>query len=323
LAISPEQQLVELSVGADDGVKLNTTLIVSRDQKYLGQIEVIELLAEKCIARIDKDDLKARVQRGDHVRMLAPIPPQEKASPNAFNPNSLQLKLAKPEAATFHWATDENAASQIVILPARINVPTAKSAMFQIDNLEGHPGLMLFGTVTCQLGYQDAIAYARHNAVNIEFTDEDINQASLGNLLTKVFFLPTKPKGLSPAPIIGGVEVLVSSKLDPSMDPVEEAQKRGDLLCVLRLGNRHADIGKNEDWHEKFLRNNLKAIEAERESAKEELVLCEEALIENAKLPEEKLAQLKEKVAELKTQLEGLDRREELFLKELSQGSRR
>jgi hypothetical protein len=102
---------------------------------------------------------------------------------------------------------------------------------------------------------------------------------------------------------------------------VAEAQKRGDLLCVLRLGNRHADIGKNEDWHEKFLTNNLKALEAEKESVKEELLVCEGLMLDKANLSEKARADFAAKIAELKTQLEALDRRRDLYLKESSKGS--
>jgi len=36
----------------------------------------------------------------------------------------------------------------------------------------------------------------------------------------------------------GDVEMLVATRLDPGEDPIQEAQKKGQVLLVIRMGNR-------------------------------------------------------------------------------------
>jgi len=38
--------------------------------------------------------------------------------------------------------------------------------------------------------------------------------------------------------LASGVETLVSTRLDPGVDPIAEAQRRGHVIATLRMGNR-------------------------------------------------------------------------------------
>jgi hypothetical protein len=70
--------------------------------------------------------------------------------------------------------------------------------------------------------------------VPLEFTDEDFDQVAGGNYVTKVIYLPdAKYQELA----IAGVETLVSTRLDPGLNPVEEAHRRGSILAVIRMGS--------------------------------------------------------------------------------------
>jgi hypothetical protein len=69
--------------------------------------------------------------------------------------------------------------------------------------------------------------YLSHNAVPVAVTDEDLNQIDAGNVVTKVFYLPSDA-------VVAGVEVIVSTRLDPGIDPVEEAKRRGTIVAVMR-----------------------------------------------------------------------------------------
>lgn len=60
-------QLVELSVGADDGLKAGNTLEVSRGDKYLGRLEIIETSPDKSVARVDRRFQQGQIQEGDRV----------------------------------------------------------------------------------------------------------------------------------------------------------------------------------------------------------------------------------------------------------------
>ena len=77
-------------------------------------------------------------------------------------------------------------------------------------------------------------AYLAHNAIPVQFTNEDFDQViDGGNFVTKVIYLPD-PKYQELA--VSGVETLVSTRLEPGIDPILEADKRGTILLIVRLG---------------------------------------------------------------------------------------
>ena len=53
--------------------------------------------------------------------------------------------------------------------------------------------------------------------------------------MTKVIYLPD-PEFQELA--LAGVETLVSTRLDPGVDPIVEADRRGAILAIVRLGNK-------------------------------------------------------------------------------------
>ncbi len=60
-----------------------------------------------------------------------------------------------------------------------------------------------------------------------------------GNFVTKVIYLPD-PEFQEPA--LAGVGTLVSTKLDPGVDPIVEADRRGAIMAIVRLGNKDLAI---------------------------------------------------------------------------------
>ena len=69
----------------------------------------------------------------------------------------------------------------------------------------------------------------------VQFTEEDFDQVLSGNFVTKVVYLPN-PEYQELA--LAGVDTLVSTRLDPGVDPIREASRRGAILAVVRLGNK-------------------------------------------------------------------------------------
>ena len=78
------------------------------------------------------------------------------------------------------------------------------------------------------------------------FTPEDFDQVTSGNFVTKVLYLPD-PAFQELA--LAGVETLVSTRLEPGVDPIVEADRRGAILAIMRLGNKdlQAPGGRNRD----------------------------------------------------------------------------
>jgi cell division protein FtsL len=60
-------QLVEVTIGADDGLKTGNTLEVSRGAKYLGRVEIIQTSPDKSVGRVDRRFQQGQIQEGDRV----------------------------------------------------------------------------------------------------------------------------------------------------------------------------------------------------------------------------------------------------------------
>jgi hypothetical protein len=60
-------QLVEVSIGADDGLKAGNTLEVLRGGKYLGRVEIIQTSPDKSVARVNPRFQQGTIQEGDRV----------------------------------------------------------------------------------------------------------------------------------------------------------------------------------------------------------------------------------------------------------------
>jgi chromosome segregation ATPase len=60
-------QLVEVTIGADDGLSAGNTLEVSRGDKYLGRIEILTTSPDKSVGRVDRRFQTGQIQEGDRV----------------------------------------------------------------------------------------------------------------------------------------------------------------------------------------------------------------------------------------------------------------
>src|SRR5207245_9785614 len=76
--------------------------------------------------------------------------------------------------------------------------------------------------------------FIAHSAVPVGFTEEDFEQVTAGNLVVKVVYLPN-PEFQELA--VAGPDEVVSTRLEPGVDPLMEATRRGSVLAVIRLGN--------------------------------------------------------------------------------------
>jgi serine/threonine protein kinase/WD40 repeat protein len=157
----------------------------------------------------------------------------------AVEQDHLQWRVASPQGATLRWKRDAagagSARSGAFVIPARFSAPAGESIVFSLTDIPGSEALELSGSLLApQLGSR-ASTFAAHNAIPVEITAEDIEQAAAGNLVVKVVYLPRAEQA---EVALAGVESLVTTRLDPGVDPVTEARRRGELLAVLRLGNR-------------------------------------------------------------------------------------
>ena len=60
-------QLIEITIGADDGVKKGQTVEIFRGDRYLGRAEVIEADPDRAVARVMREYQQGPIQEGDDV----------------------------------------------------------------------------------------------------------------------------------------------------------------------------------------------------------------------------------------------------------------
>ena len=111
--------------------------------------------------------------------------------------------------------------------------------------LPNFPGRTFYPTLEVTPGTPKSLTFLAHSSVPVTFADEDFRQAADGNLVVKVIYLPDP--AYQDFVTVGAAEEIVSTRLDPGADPVAEAQRRGTILAIIRLGNidleNHASPG--------------------------------------------------------------------------------
>lgn len=165
--------------------------------------------------------------------MLAP-PPER-----TFQTESTQLRFTSPDGMTVGWQAGPGYAENQLTAPARYNFPQGATYRLKLTGIPGRDGLTIYPSLQVYPAHPTTDAYLAHNSVPIELNDEDLDQVESNNFVTKVIYLPD-PKYQELA--IAGVETLVSTKLDPGVDPVAEAERRGTIMVVLRMGNMDLEM---------------------------------------------------------------------------------
>jgi molecular chaperone GrpE (heat shock protein) len=60
-------QLVEISIGDDDGLRIGDTVEVFRDTKYKGRLEILKTAPDRAVGRVDTRFQQGPIQEGDRV----------------------------------------------------------------------------------------------------------------------------------------------------------------------------------------------------------------------------------------------------------------
>jgi hypothetical protein len=60
-------QLVEVTIGADDGLKQGNTVEVYRGSRYLGRVEILKTSPDRAVGRVDRRFQQGQIQEGDRV----------------------------------------------------------------------------------------------------------------------------------------------------------------------------------------------------------------------------------------------------------------
>src|SRR6188472_323974 len=126
-----------------------------------------------------------------------------------------------------------------LVIPGRQDFYQGAIYRLKLNNIPGRPGVQLYPTLEVAPVTPRTDAYLAHAPIPVQFTEEDFDQVVSGNFVTKVIYLPD-PEFQELA--LAGVETLVSTRLDPGVDPIVEADRRGSIMAVLRIGNKDVEL---------------------------------------------------------------------------------
>lgn len=119
--------------------------------------------------------------------------------------------------------------------PAVYNFAQSGIYRLKLSGIPNRPGRMYYPTLEVYAATPKTITYLSHSSVPLAFTDEDFEQVAAGNLVVKVIYLPDP--AFQDLAVVGGADEVVSTRLEPGADPVAEANRRGTILAVVRIGN--------------------------------------------------------------------------------------
>ncbi len=154
---------------------------------------------------------------------------------------NVQVKFDRPAAMQVQWDVAQVGAydSTPLVVPGRQNFVQGGVFRLKLTSIEGREGVELYPTLEVGPVTSRTAAYLAHSAIPIQFTEEDFDQVSAGNFVTKVIYVPD-PEFQELA--FAGIDTLVSTRLDPGVDPVVEADRRGSILAVIRMGNKDMEV---------------------------------------------------------------------------------
>lgn len=160
------------------------------------------------------------------------LPPNLPAGP--LNARTSVL-FSEPAGMRVAWMSAGNV-EQALTVPGRYNFLQGGLYRLKLSKVRALPNKDLYPTIEVVPANLKTAEFLAHSSVPVAFTEEDFEQVAAGNYLVKVIYLPD-PQFQDLA--IGGTGLgeIVSSRLEPNLNPVEEARKRGSILAIIRLGN--------------------------------------------------------------------------------------
>src|SRR5262245_14950601 len=148
------------------------------------------------------------------------------------------VRFSDPPDMRITWYGPAGLSDTVLTTPARYNFAQGGIYRLKLSNI-GRGGIDLYPTLEVVPATAKTATYLAHSSVPVSFTDEDFEQVLAGNFLVKVVYLPD-PQYQDLAAVAGPAEV-ISTRLEPGVDPIAEARRRGEILLIIRMGNIDLD----------------------------------------------------------------------------------
>ena len=150
---------------------------------------------------------------------------------------TVQVLFAAPESMQVRWDVtgQNNFESEPLVVPGRQNFTQSGVYRLKLTNIKGFEGTELYPTLEIGPVTPRTRSFLAHSAIPIQITQDDFAQVMAGNQVVKVIYLPDPE--FQVLAVAGSVGTLVSTKLDPGQDPIVEADQRGAIMAIVRIGN--------------------------------------------------------------------------------------
>jgi hypothetical protein len=150
-----------------------------------------------------------------------------------------EIRFVNPAGMKVSWygmRTDgvPGLATSTIDTPGRYNFAQGAIYRLKLSDIPNRPGVELYPTLEVVPSNLRTDSFIAHTAIPVYFTEDDFEQVTNGNYVVKVIYLPY-PQYADLA--IAGPDEVVSTRLDPGVDPITEAMKRGSIMLVVRMGN--------------------------------------------------------------------------------------
>jgi hypothetical protein len=150
-----------------------------------------------------------------------------------------EVRFIGPEGMEISWLVPSPKGGAMfspnaLVAPARYNFPQGAVYRLKLSNIPRRAPAAFYPTIEIMPAGPKSATFLAHSAIPLRFTEEDFDQVANGNFLVKVIYLPD-PQFQDIAAV--GLGEIVSSQLEPGVDPIHEAQQRGTILMVVRMGN--------------------------------------------------------------------------------------
>lgn len=148
------------------------------------------------------------------------------------------IRFANPAGMTISWLgpNGEFTDNAALTAPVVYNFPQANVYRLKLTGIPNRPGARpLYPTLEVYPTTPNTLTYLSHNSVPVSFTNDDFEQVASGNLVVKVIYLPHER--FQDLAAVAGADEVVSTRLEPGVNPIEEANRRGTILAVIRVGN--------------------------------------------------------------------------------------
>jgi hypothetical protein len=160
-------------------------------------------------------------------------------SPYGMQGNS-QVKFTGPAGMMIGWQAGDGFADAQLVAPGRYDFMQGSTYQLKFGSIPRRAAMTVYPTLEVRPVHPTTQAYLAHNSIPVEITGDDLDQIDSNNFVTKVIYLPdARHQELA----IAGVETLVSTQLSPGADPVSEAERRGTVMAILRMGNKDLQMG--------------------------------------------------------------------------------